>query len=165
MNRITNFGVAALVFALDRITKVIIERTVSAAETVVVIPNFFNIVYTRNRGAAFGFLADSDNELRAAFLIGVSAIVLAVLLVGLWQPSRIGLSAKRSLQLALALIVGGALGNLYDRLTVGSVTDFLQFFFGAYEFPSFNIADSAITVGCTLIIFDALFGRRMARGK
>jgi signal peptidase II len=162
LSRRGTWAIVLAVFALDRATKALVERSIGAFEAIPVIPGFFNLVYTRNRGAAFGLFADSDSDLRGMFLIGVSAAVLAFLIYGLAQPAKLGLSRRRMMTVALSLIVGGAVGNLYDRLTAGSVTDFLQFFFGSYEFPSFNVADSAITAGCGLVLIDALFPKRKA---
>lgn len=145
---------AAIIFAvviLDRITKLYIQHNFSAWDTKPVIAGFFNIVHAENPGAAFGFLSESHSEWRGIFLVGVSLAVMAIIGSMLFRPS-----VKKSpmLEIALALVFGGAAGNMYDRLFRGTVTDFLQFFFGAYEFPSFNAADSAITIGACLLLLD-----------
>ena len=148
------FGISVLVFALDRLTKWIIEKNVSPWETIVVIPGFFQIVHTQNRGAAFGIFADSSSEWRTLILIGLSVAVMIFIATLLIQAIR-GVAKQHALQkIALGLVLGGALGNVYDRVLAGSVTDFLEFFIGAYRFPAFNVADSAITVGAGLLILD-----------
>ncbi len=145
---------AAIIFGvviLDRITKLYIQHNFSPWDTKPVIAGFFNIVHAENPGAAFGFLSESHSEWRGIFLVGVSLAVMAVIGGLLFRPS-----VKKSpmLEIALALVFGGAAGNMWDRLLRGKVTDFLQFFFGAYEFPSFNAADSAITIGACLLLLD-----------
>ena len=139
------------VVLLDRITKLYIQNSFSLIDQVTVISGFFNIVHSENPGAAFGFLADSG-EWRKLVLVWVSMVVLAIIGVMLWRSE--GESALS--RYGLTLIFGGALGNLFDRLFRGTVTDFLQFFFGSYEYPSFNVADSSICIGAGLLILDLL---------
>jgi signal peptidase II len=148
------FGIAGVVFALDRLTKWIIEINVSPWDTIVVIPEFFQIVHTKNRGAAFGIFADSSSEWRTLILIGLSVAVMIFIASLLIQSVR-GSAQQHALhKVALGLVLGGALGNIYDRVAMGSVTDFLEFFIGEHRFPAFNVADSAITVGAGLLIID-----------
>lgn len=149
------FLLTAAVFVLDRITKLAIEARVSMWETVVLIPGVLNIVYTRNRGAAFGIFANAPDGWREFFLIGVSLAVMG-LIVWMILQSR---SAPATTLVALGLVLGGAAGNLYDRVASGSVTDFIQVFIGSYEWPSFNVADSAITVGAILLGWDMIRSR------
>lgn len=152
------FTVAGAVFVLDRVTKLIIKAQMSSLDQVTVIPGFFNVVHTENRGAAFGLFAESNGEWRSFLLIGLSTVVMVLLSAMLWHPARAGLSHSTLLRLGLSLVLGGAVGNLYDRVVHGAVTDFLQFYFGSYEFPSFNIADSAITIGAALLLIDMWLG-------
>jgi signal peptidase II len=147
-------GIIAFLFALDRSTKVLIERRIGLYDTIPVIPNVFNLVHTKNRGAAFGILNDAAGEWRLIFLVAVSLGILALIGHMLWQATRE--SSAPVLRLALTLIFGGALGNLFDRLAAGEVTDFLQVFLGSYEWPSFNVADSAISTGAVLLAFDMM---------
>jgi signal peptidase II len=149
--RIRSLAIITGVVILDRISKLYIERHFSPWDTKPVIAGFFNIVHAENPGAAFGFLSDSHSEWRGIFLVGVSLAVMAIIGGMLFRPS-----VKKSpmLEIALALVFGGAAGNMVDRLFRGKVTDFLQFFFGSYEFPSFNAADSAITIGACLLLLD-----------
>lgn len=149
--RLRSAVIIASVVMVDRITKIYIQRHFSPWDSKVVIAGFFNIVHAENPGAAFGFLSESTSQWRSLFLVGVSLAVMAIIGTMLFRPA-----VKKSvlLETALALVFGGAAGNMWDRLFHGTVTDFLQFFFGSYEFPSFNAADSAITIGACLLIID-----------
>lgn len=141
------------VVALDRVSKMAILAQVSPWDTIPVIPGIFNIVHAENPGAAFSMLADAPPLIRGVFLIGVSLLLMAIIGSMLWR-----LPAKSSLffAAALALVFGGAFGNLWDRVFRGTVTDFIQVYIGSYEFPSFNVADSAITIGATLMAIELL---------
>jgi signal peptidase II len=155
-SRAVSYGLAAAVFAIDRMTKWVIETRVGSFDTHVVIPGFFDIVHSENSGAAFGLFAESSPEWRTVVLIGFSAIALVALTVMLWRTSRLdGLTAT-----ALALILGGALGNVFDRLRWGTVTDFLLFYVGRYQWPAFNAADSAIVIGSGLLLLEFLKPKR-----
>jgi signal peptidase II len=144
------------VVALDRMTKLYIRAHVSAVEVYPVIPRFFNIVHTENPGAAFGMFSDSPTEWRGILLVGISVAVMSILGVMLWRMA----AQSQVMSTGLAMVFGGALGNLVDRLFRGTVTDFLQLFFGSYEFPSFNVADSAITIGAGLLVLDLWRSRK-----
>ncbi len=146
-----SLGIIFGVVIVDRITKLYIQRNFSPWDTKPVIAGFFNIVHAENPGAAFGFLSNSHSEWRSIFLVGVSLAVMAIIGTMLFRPS---VKKTPLLEIALALVFGGAAGNMWDRLFRGTVTDFLQFFFGSYEFPSFNAADSAITIGACLLLLD-----------
>ena len=150
--RARSAAIIAAVVLLDRVTKWIIRTRVSGFDMIPVIPGFFNIVHTENPGAAFGVLSDSNFLWRRLLLIGVSVAVMAIIGAMLWRTPASSMSTLMSI--GLALVFGGALGNLWDRALTGTVTDFLQFFFGSYEFPSFNAADSSISVGACLLLLD-----------
>jgi signal peptidase II len=152
--RLRSAAIIAVVVLIDRITKLYIRAHVSPIDLLPVIPGFFNIVHTENPGAAFGFLADSNLAWRRALLVAVSVVVMAIIGSLLFR-----LTTNSVLQTGLALVFGGALGNMWDRLMRGTVTDFLQFFFGSYEFPSFNAADSAIFIGAMLLLLDLWRGK------
>jgi signal peptidase II len=152
--------IAAAVFALDRATKVWIERTVEQWQSYTVIPGFFDIVHAKNPGAAFGMFAESTHELRTVLLIAVSVGVLLFISYLLLRPGRAGFAASRLTTVGLSLVLGGALGNIYDRVAHGEVTDFLEFYSGSWRFAAFNIADSAISVGAALLILDMWFTRK-----
>lgn len=151
--------VAFLVFASDRASKLWIQSHVGPLDTIPVIPDVFNIVYARNRGAAFGMLSTAPEWLRVAILIGLSTGILLFICWMLWQATRPGHLASLPQRWALSLVLGGAVGNLHDRILEGSVTDFLQVFLGPYEYPSFNIADSAIFIGAVLMGYELLFSK------
>lgn len=141
------FLAAALVVAADRLAKWLVLGWLRAGESYEVAP-FFDLVLVFNRGAAFSFLADAQGWQRP-FFIAVALAVSAVVGWMLWRdPSR------RLQSAALALILGGALGNLWDRVAVGAVVDFLDFHVYGRHWPAFNVADSAISVGAALLIAD-----------
>jgi len=152
------YGAAFGVFALDRLTKWIIETNVSFLDTYRVIPGFFDIVRSANRGVAFGLLNDSGGNWRTALLVLFSLAAVGLVGALLWNPRRL---ESRSLW-GFALILGGAAGNLFDRLASGRVTDFLLFYIGQYQWPTFNVADSAIVVGSGLLMLDLLRSKRQA---
>ena len=156
--RLRTAAIAAAVVLIDRVTKLYIRSAYTSWDVTPVIPGFFNIVHTENPGAAFGFLADSQSTWSSMLLVAVSLVVIAIIGVMLWRPrptaGQRGLQTFGLVSIGLALVIGGALGNVVDRLVRGTVTDFLQVFFGSYEFPSFNAADSAITVGAALLLID-----------
>lgn len=140
------------VFVADHLTKAIIVTRFSAETSIPVIPGFFRLVRVQNRGIAFGMFSDSASPLASTILILISAA--AILMVGwlLWQNPP---SAKLACA-GLELILGGAAGNLLDRLMRGHVVDFLEFYVGSYRWPAFNVADSAICVGAAILLWDLL---------
>ena len=156
--RVKAYGLAALVFALDRLTKWVVESRVSAMDTFHVIPGFFDIVHSQNRGVAFGIFNDSTSEWRTALLVLLSAAAVVFISVMLWKPAKL----DRLSIFGLALILGGAAGNVFDRVMWGRVTDFLELYIGDYHWPTFNVADSAIVIGSGLLILDMLRPKRQA---
>jgi signal peptidase II len=142
--------VATLV--LDRWTKVLIRHRFGLNETISVIDGFFNITYVRNTGVAFGIFSSISSPAKS-FLLSVftACAALVVVTYSVRSPAR-----NRLLQIALSLILGGALGNLYDRLAYGYVVDFLEFYAGSYHWPSFNVADSAISTGVALLALEII---------
>jgi len=152
--RLRTASIAAAVVIIDRVTKMYIRSAFTSWEVTPVISGFFNIVHTENPGAAFGIFADSPSQWSSMLLVAVSLVVIAIIGVMLWRPRPAPVPTATLVSVGLALVFGGALGNAWDRLFRGTVTDFLQFFFGSYEFPSFNAADSAITVGAALLLID-----------
>lgn len=153
--------VAFSIALFDRITKIQIRHSLSNFDTVAVVPGWLRIVHTENPGAAFGVLADGNPLLRSVILIGVSAGVLLFVVWALWSHS--GSFATFLTRMGLSLILGGALGNLYDRIVHGTVTDFIEVYHGGWSFPAFNVADSAITVGAGLLLIDLLRPRRQIK--
>ena len=159
--RILAFVIAIIIAAADHITKVMIQHSMSPFDSVPVIPGLLRIVHTENPGAAFGVLAEGNPILRSVVLIGVSSVVLCFVLSALW--SRGSGYAALPTRFGLGLILGGALGNLYDRIAHGTVTDFIEVFHGSWSFPAFNVADSAISIGATLVLFEMLRSSRKRR--
>jgi len=145
------FAVAAVVFTLDRITKWLIQTHLSLWEQLTVIPRFFNIVHAENPGVAFGLFANSTGWWRNIALIGISLAVLVYITYTLL--ARPG-SHSAYLRLGLGFVLGGAVGNLWDRLLHGTVTDFIEVYAGSWYFPAFNVADSAISIGAGLLLLD-----------
>jgi signal peptidase II len=146
------------VFALDRWTKFLVETRLSFWDTKHVIPGFFDIVRSQNPGVAFGLFAQSSFRFRTAILIGFSVIAIAILALLLTRIRR----WDRPTGLGVALVFGGALGNVYDRVHSGMVTDFLDFYLGTYHWYTFNIADTAICTGAGLLILSMLRSPRAA---
>ncbi len=141
------FGIAAAIILLDQWSKWLVVRNLTGETQITVIPGLFNIVYTRNPGIAFGVMSDTSSAWRTAALVVFSLAVIAIVTVALWKELRPPLHAQG---VALALILGGAAGNLIDRALTGSVVDFLDFYHGTYHWHTFNTADSAIVAGAIL---------------
>ena len=153
---------AALVAAtliLDRWTKVLIQKRFDLNESISIIDGFFNITYVRNTGVAFGIF-DPASLPAKSILLSLFTVLAAVVVIAYSVRSPI---QNRLLQVALALILGGALGNLYDRLAYGYVVDFIELYAGAYHWPSFNVADSAISIGVALLALEILRNEAPAR--
>ena len=141
-----------MILILDQITKYIIEKKVRLYDVITVIPGFFNITHVRNKGAAFSLFATASPVFRSLFFISVSIIAIAVI------AYLIKKTADLLQVFAFSFIAAGAAGNLIDRIRYGEVVDFIQWYVKSYYWPSFNVADSAITVGVTLLAYDMLFG-------
>ena len=156
--RLKAYGAAAAVFALDRVTKWIIETRMSFFDVKRVIPGFFDIVRSQNRGVAFGIFDQSTSEWRTTLLIVASLAAVALLTGMLWNARRL----DRWTMWGFALILGGAAGNVFDRIVSGHVTDFLLLYAGQYQWPTFNMADSAIVAGSGLLLVDLVRSKRQA---
>ena len=144
--------VAATVVVADRLSKLEIQRALSSYDSIPLIAGWLRIIHTENPGAAFGMLAEGNPFLRSLILIGVSGLVLLFVVWALWSE-RSTLSSPLS-RFGLSLILGGAAGNLFDRIVHKTVTDFIEVYHGGWSFPAFNVADSAITVGAFLLLID-----------
>lgn len=147
------FLIAAIVVLLDRLTKWAVASSLLLHESVSVIPGFFHITHVENTGAAFGLFADSTAQWKVAALVTFSLVALVIVSVLLWRNSH----SLSIMTVGLSLILGGAFGNLWDRMLEGHVVDFLDFHVGQYYWPAFNIADSAIVVGAVLLVAEILF--------
>lgn len=156
-NALTWLLVSVLVIVVDQASKALARHALLPYVPQEVIPHFLNWTLAFNRGAAFSFLADSSGW--QAWLFGALAVVVSIVLI-VWLarlPRRDWRTA-----LPLALIIGGALGNLIDRVAHGHVTDFVQVYWRAWSWPAFNVADSAISVGAVLLVAFSLFGSSAA---
>lgn len=142
-------GWVVIIVVLDRLTKIIVDRTMPLHHSIPIIDGLFNLTYVRNTGAAFGIFAGSHEAFRLPFLILVSVLALGFVFVMLKRlPEQ-----QTGLITALAFIVGGALGNLVDRILYGEVIDFLDFYWSHYHWPAFNLADSCITIGVLITLY------------
>jgi len=146
-------AIAAAVIALDQATKVVVQALLAPGQRIPVVP-FVDLVLVFNTGAAFSFLADASGWQRGFFIaVALAAVALIVHLLRRHPDERLFCAG-------LALVLGGAIGNLWDRIVLGQVVDFVLLHAGGYHFPAFNVADSAITVGAGLLIWDGLWGKR-----
>jgi signal peptidase II len=156
-----HFLIAVLVVLLDRLSKWLVAGKITLHDSISVLPGFFRLTHVQNSGAAFGLFAESSSEWKVAILILFSILALAVVSALLWKNSH----SMTVTGVGLALILGGAVGNLWDRLLTGRVVDFLDFYLGSYHWPAFNIADSAIVVGALLLVGEILFTKTPAEQK
>jgi signal peptidase II len=154
--RIAVYLAALLVVFVDQATKYVIQATIPLYESLSVIDGFFSLTHVRNPGAAFGFLTQVSPAYRFAFLVTVTLAVI-VLIIFFLERNR---EAGAILNAALALVLGGAAGNLIDRVSQGEVIDFLDFYIGTWHWPAFNMADSAISVGAFLLIIDMVMRKK-----
>jgi signal peptidase II len=137
---------------LDRWTKAWIQKRFDLNESISVVDGFFNITYVQNTGVAFGIFSSISSPAKSVLLSVFTAFAAVVVVAySVRSPAR-----NRLLQTALALILGGALGNLYDRIAYGYVVDFVEFYLGPYHWPAFNVADSAISVGVVLLALEII---------
>ena len=146
--------VSMVVLLVDQCTKLLADAMLVLHQQVAVIP-YLALFKAYNPGAAFSFLSDASGWQRWFFVV-LAIIVIAVLLVWLWRLS----AAEAATSLALALILGGAAGNLIDRLVYGYVIDFIDVYYGSWHWPAFNVADAAISVGAFLLLLDAFRGNK-----
>ncbi len=157
----TFYLIALAVVLLDQATKLLIIRTIQYGQAIAIIPDFFDIVFVLNPGAAFGFLATLSAGVRNPLFILAS--VVAVVLIVFYRARYLG--SNRLVSFALALVLGGAAGNLIDRLRYGMVVDFLDVHVGQYHWPAFNVADSTISIGVGLMILDIFLDWRREKRK
>ena len=141
------------VILLDQATKLFVQAHMALYESIAIVPNYLDITYTLNPGAAFSMLADAPPWVRTAFLLTMASVAIVVLTVFLMRAERVSINS-----VAFALILGGATGNLMDRAMRGRVVDFVRVHYYDLNYPVFNVADSAITIGVVLILLAAFFG-------
>ena len=153
--RTVHFLLALTVVLLDRWTKRLAAAKIPLYAHIQIIPGFFRLTHTENTGAAFSLFADSPSHWKTVMLIAFSMVAMIVVTVLLWRQSRVFTITG----VALSLILGGAAGNLWDRLARGRVVDFLLFYVKQYQWPVFNLADSAIVVGASLLVLEIIFAK------
>jgi signal peptidase II len=141
------------IILLDQATKLFVQAHMALYESIAIIPNYLDITYTLNPGAAFSMLADAPPWVRTMFLLSMACAAIIVLAVMIVRAERVSISS-----VAFALILGGAMGNLIDRAIRGRVIDFMRAHYYDLNYPIFNVADSAISIGVALIILTAFFG-------
>jgi signal peptidase II len=144
-------SLAGVILVLDQLTKYLVEKHLRLYEVIPVIPGFFNLTHVRNKGAAFGILSGLPGVWRILFFVSFTVIAVAVI------AALIRKTEERLLVTAFALIMSGAIGNVIDRIRYGEVVDFIQWYVKSYYWPSFNVADSAISIGVVLLAVDMLF--------
>jgi signal peptidase II len=145
-----------MIVGIDQATKALVVRSIPHLNSNSIVPGFFNITHIRNRGAIFGFFSQSDSLVLYIILTLVSLVALGFVIFYFFKTP----TSDRFMKISLSLILAGALGNLVDRVIRGYVVDFLDFYVKSWHWPSFNVADSSITVGAFVLIFILLFKRR-----
>ena len=153
------FAIILLVVVCDQLSKLWILQNFALYDSTVIIPGLFNLTFLRNTGAAFGMFAGQAVWWRQLFFIGVAVIALVVIL---FMHRKLG-PQNSMYTISLALIGGGAIGNLIDRVLYGSVIDFLDVYIGSHHWPAFNVADSAITVGVCIFLLTQFLEDRKAK--
>ena len=147
------FTYAPVIIILDQLVKIYVDKSMYLYQSIEVLENFFHITYVRNKGAAFGILSDANESLRIPFFLTVSAIAIAVILYTIYTHQE----ESQLFPVSMALILGGAIGNMIDRIRLGEVIDFVDVHWYNHHWPAFNVADSAISIGVTLLIINILF--------
>lgn len=147
------FTYAPVIIFLDQLVKIYVDKTMYLHQSIEVVENFFHITYVRNKGAAFGILSGANESLRVPFFLTVSAIAIIVILYTIYTYREESTLFPSS----MALILGGAIGNMIDRVRLGEVIDFIDVHWYSNHWPAFNVADSAITIGVVILIINILF--------
>jgi signal peptidase II len=150
-----HFLIAATVVILDRVTKWLVASQITLHDSINVVPSFFKLTHVENHGAAFGLFDESPTQWKIGVLILFSLVAMVVVATLLWKNSH----AMSATGVGLSLVLGGAIGNLWDRLFAGHVVDFLDFYVGSYHWPAFNVADTAIVIGALLLLGEILFAK------
>jgi signal peptidase II len=163
-SRLRWLAITLVVIFLDRLSKAAVEARTVEGWRHELVRNFIYLVHSKNPGIAFSIFADSNSHWMRYLLIAGSLVVIAI--IAWYLVAGDGVSSRTAA--GLALLMGGATGNLTDRILHGAVTDFFEMLFGSYRYPAFNVADSAITIGAILILLDLVFparGRTNSVGK
>lgn len=149
------FSIALVIVILDQLTKIWVDTDMRLYESIPVIEGFFNLTYVRNTGAAFSMFADMSEVYRVPFFVGV-AIVAAVAILYFVHTTP---ASQKLVLVACGCVLGGAVGNLIDRVAYGSVIDFLDAYYGDWHWPAFNVADTFISIGVGLLLLSSVFAR------
>ena len=144
-------AIFSFVLILDQLTKYMVRNLMNPFRSLPIVPGFFDLVYVLNRGGAFGLWSSLPSLLRGIIFISFSFVAVLVLLFIYWKSDRAHMT-----RFGIAFLLGGAMGNLLDRLRCGMVIDFLDFYLGSYHWPAFNVADISICIGLELVFFDLL---------
>ncbi len=144
--------ISGIILVLDQATKILVDKTLAMHQSIEILPNYVSLTYLRNTGAAFGFLAGARSPLRIVFFAAISSVAIGCILY-LIRGLR---PQQKWLLVSLSLILGGALGNLIDRLRMGEVIDFIDLHWYQIHWPAFNVADSAISIGVVMLFVQML---------
>ncbi len=156
LRRLAPFLLAIFIFALDQASKIWVRASFPLSYTEAKIEGFFNLVHAENPGAAFSMFETAPVVIRVGVLVALAGVIVLMIVAALL--GRIQIVETQFARMALGLVLGGACGNLYDRIHAGTVTDFLEFYRGSYYFPAFNFADSSIFCGACLMLLDYWLG-------
>ena len=148
------FFVSGVLVIMDQYSKLMVSLHIPLNYSVKVVEGFFSLTHIRNSGVAFGLFASQQSEYKALMFVAISTVAIIAILVIFHQTPK----EKKMVQMGLVLIFSGAIGNLIDRVLHGEVIDFVDFFINRHHFPAFNIADSCITIGVTLMVIDLFCG-------
>ncbi len=157
-SRILELSVIISVLICDQITKLIVQKYMFPSQSFDIIKGYFNITYVLNKGAAFGILSNLSPSVRKPFFITISLLALGLIIYLLFDTDK----KEKLLRISYGMILSGALGNLIDRIFLGEVRDFLDFYWKSYHWPAFNIADSAICVGTGILVIGIFFSEKTA---
>ncbi len=149
------FSVALVIVIADQITKIWVDTDMTLYQSIPVIDGFFSLTYVRNTGAAFSMFADMSEAYRIPFFLAVAVIAVVGILYFVYSTPK----SQKLVLLACGFVLGGALGNLIDRVAYGSVIDFLDVYWGDWHWPAFNVADSFITIGVALLLLSSVFAK------
>jgi len=144
--------IVAIILVLDQVTKALVAHILTLHESIPVMESFFHLTYERNTGAAFSLFAQAPAWFRQPFFLTATSVAIVALLLFLRQTDR----THRLMVVAIAAVLGGAMGNLIDRILYGEVTDFLLFHWRGYYWPAFNVADSCITLGVIGLLWSSI---------
>ena len=154
-------GPALSILLLDQVCKWLASNHLEQYQILSVIPGFFNLILVKNRGMAFGILSQSRSGLSYYFLVATTIVATGVIIFFFYWTKR----NQKWLTVGLSLILGGAIGNLIDRVRLGYVIDFLDFFLKGYHWPAFNVADSAVTAGVFWLLINIIIGKDLKEDK